>query len=83
MDVLDAAYTGVTGRFSDQGTEAETLSELWNASLIGSPEDLTAEIGRYLDAGCSYFEMKFIYNTVDHLLEQMAMFASEVVPNFR
>jgi probable F420-dependent oxidoreductase len=83
MDVFDVGYRGVTGRFSEQGTSADTVSEIWQASLIGSPEDLTEEIAQYLDAGCTYFEMKFIYHTIEDLLEQMAMFSEEVAPAFR
>lgn len=53
------------------------------AGLIGSPEQLTEKIRRYVDAGVNHYEMKFIYHTVDHLAEQLELFASEVMPNFR
>lgn len=53
------------------------------AGLIGSPESLTEKIAAYVDVGVKHYEMKFIYHTVDHLLEQLEMFSTEVTPNFR
>lgn len=52
------------------------------AGLIGSPEELNEKIGRYVDAGVNHYEMKFIYHTVEHLSEQLELFAKEIMPNF-
>ena len=53
------------------------------AGLIGSPAQLSEKIGSYVDAGVSHYEMKFIYHTVDHLAEQLELFAKDVMPEFR
>ena len=55
---------------------------MWNSSLIGSSESVTARIAEYLEAGCTAFEMKFIYHNVDHMIEQWTQFTEEVAPNF-
>ena len=50
----------------------------WVAQTI-SPK----RIARYVDAGVNHYEMKFVYHSVDHLLEQLEHFASAVMPTFR
>lgn len=53
------------------------------AGLIGSGESISEKIAQYVDVGVKHYEMKFIYHTVDHLIEQLEQFAAEVTPNFR
>lgn len=60
-----------------------TQEAILNAGLIGSADDIGEKIARYVEAGVNHFEMKFIYHTVDHLLEQLEQFASAVTPAFR
>jgi alkanesulfonate monooxygenase SsuD/methylene tetrahydromethanopterin reductase-like flavin-dependent oxidoreductase (luciferase family) len=59
-----------------------TPEKIAQAGLIGSPEQLTEKISRYVEAGVNHYEMKFIYHTVDHLREQLELFAEEVAPHF-
>ena len=79
---FEEGYEGTTGAFADEGKRADVLTEIWNSSMIGSPESVTGQIQDYLDAGCTVFELKFIYHTVDHLVEQWERFMTEVAPNF-
>ncbi len=60
-----------------------TQEAILNAGLIGSADDIGEKIARYVEAGVNHYEMKFIYHTVDHLLEQLEHFASAVTPAFR
>jgi len=60
-----------------------TQEAIANAGLIGSADDVGEKIARYVEAGVNHYEMKFIYHTVDHLLEQLEQFASAVTPAFR
>ncbi len=60
-----------------------TQEAIANAGLIGSADDVGEKIARYVEAGVNHYEMKFIYHTVDHLLEQLEQFASAVTPTFR
>ena len=60
-----------------------TQEAILNAGLIGSADDVGEKIARYVDAGVNHYEMKFIYHTVDHLLEQLEQFASGITPAFR
>mgnify|MGYP006097411593 FL=1 len=79
---FEEGYEGTTGILSESGKSADMLAEIWNSSLIGSPEDVGDEIERYIEAGCTAFEMKFIYQSVDQLIEQWDRFQSEVAPRF-
>lgn len=80
MLAFEEGYAGTTGIFADEGERADTLQEIWNSSLIGSAESVAERINQYLESGCTAFEMKFIYHTVDHLVEQWDRFFAEVVP---
>ena len=78
MGVFEEGYAGTTGAFSDGQTSA--LDEIWASSLVGSPSDVVDRIGEFVDAGCTVFELKFIYHDIDDLLGQLRMFADEVAP---
>ncbi len=56
-----------------------TLEFLETVSLIGSPEEVRNKIREYRSAGVSHFEIKFIYPTIERLLEMMALFSEEVL----
>lgn len=96
FDIATEVYVCV-GRTSEeaQGNSARTLGVLTEgfaddatpdaikaAGLIGSPEELREKLGRYVEAGVKHYEMKFVYHTVDHLLEQLQLFREEVMPDF-
>ncbi len=57
-------------------------SRLRGSSLIGSVEEVRETVGRYIGGGVTHFEMKFIYQSVDHLLDQLHLFSEEVLPAF-
>jgi alkanesulfonate monooxygenase SsuD/methylene tetrahydromethanopterin reductase-like flavin-dependent oxidoreductase (luciferase family) len=80
MLAFEEGYAGTTGIFSDEGKKADTLKEIWDSSLIGSPASVAERINEYLEAGCTAFEMKFIYHSVDHQIDQWEQFCAEVVP---
>jgi alkanesulfonate monooxygenase SsuD/methylene tetrahydromethanopterin reductase-like flavin-dependent oxidoreductase (luciferase family) len=83
MLAFEEGYAGTTGLFAAEANQADTLAEIWNASLIGSPESVGERISQYLSSGCTAFEMKFIYHSIDHLIEQWEMFWNEVAPSVR
>lgn len=56
-----------------------TLEFLEKVSLIGSPEEIREKVHAYANAGVSHFEIKFIYPTIERLLETMQLFADEIL----
>jgi len=57
-------------------------SRIRRASLIGSTEEVSEAVRRYVDGGVTHFEMKFIYQSIDHLVDQMQLFQEEIMPAF-
>ncbi|MHB8565827.1 MAG: LLM class flavin-dependent oxidoreductase [Nitrososphaerales archaeon] len=51
-------------------------------SLVGTPQEINEKIRKYAAAGVNYYEMKFIYQSMDHFKEQLELFSTEVIPNF-
>jgi alkanesulfonate monooxygenase SsuD/methylene tetrahydromethanopterin reductase-like flavin-dependent oxidoreductase (luciferase family) len=49
---------------------------------IGTPEEIRALVRSYVDAGSDWFDIFFIHRTYDALLEEMRIFADEVIPAF-
>ncbi len=82
MLAFEEGYAGTTGIHISAQERTDTLEAIWASSLIGSPDDVAHQIRNYLDSGCTAFEMKFIYHSVDHLIEQWTRFQEEVAPNF-
>ena len=80
MLAFEEGYAGTTGIFSDAGQKTDTLNEIWASSLIGSSDSVAERINEYLESGCTAFEMKFIYHSVDHQIEQWQRFCDEVLP---
>lgn len=52
-------------------------------ALIGGTEEIIDRIGNMVDVGVSHFEIKFIYQNISHLLDQLEQFSSEVCSKFR
>lgn len=57
-----------------------TIEGLLEYTLIGSPEEVIEKVEAYAEAGVEHFELKFVYHSVSHLLEQMELFSREVMP---
>jgi alkanesulfonate monooxygenase SsuD/methylene tetrahydromethanopterin reductase-like flavin-dependent oxidoreductase (luciferase family) len=51
-------------------------------NFIGSVEDVSKRLSQYEEAGANYAEFKFISNTLDDMLGQMSLIASEIIPQF-
>jgi probable F420-dependent oxidoreductase len=60
-----------------------TPTAVLDAGLIGSPQEVNEKLDRYIKAGVRHYEMKFIYRSVDHLLEQLDLFSREIMPAHR
>lgn len=83
MLAFEEGYAGTTGGFADAGKRSDTLKEIWNSSLVGSTDWVIEEMQRYLQAGCTAFELKFIYHSLDQLIEQWERFMADVAPHLR
>lgn len=84
MGAFEEGYAGTTGGVEGKrdAEATDTMDAIWASSLIGSVDAVGEEIRRYVDAGCTFFELKFIYHTLSHLEEQLQMFAEGIAPAF-
>jgi hypothetical protein len=48
----------------------------------GTPDDICRLLQSYADAGSNWFDIFFIYRDFDQLLDQLRLFAREVIPAF-
>ena len=71
------------GALPDGYDYSATHEAIAAAGLVGTADDIGEKIARYVESGVNHYEMKFIYHTVDHLLEQLEHFASAIMPAFR
>ena len=76
-------YSGVPAHADLAKANPDFLAQAWSTSLVGTPEDINAEVRRYVEAGCGAFELKFIYHDIDHLSTQMREFAQGVMTQVR
>lgn len=60
-----------------------TAAAIEAAGLIGSPEEIGEKLGRYVEAGVRCYEMKFIYHSINDYIDQMRIFADQVIPAHR
>jgi alkanesulfonate monooxygenase SsuD/methylene tetrahydromethanopterin reductase-like flavin-dependent oxidoreductase (luciferase family) len=61
----------------------ETGAKHHNATVpAGTPDDICRLLQSYVDAGSTWFDIFFIHPDFDSLLDQMRLFAHEVMPAF-
>jgi alkanesulfonate monooxygenase SsuD/methylene tetrahydromethanopterin reductase-like flavin-dependent oxidoreductase (luciferase family) len=65
--------------FADDATPAAIEA----AGLIGSGDQIREKLEKYVAAGVTHYEMKFIYQSIAHLEEQLGLFREQVIPAFR
>lgn len=51
--------------------------------IFGSVEDVKRRVAEFVEAGVTHFELKLIYSTVDDLVDQMTLWAEEIIPLYR
>jgi alkanesulfonate monooxygenase SsuD/methylene tetrahydromethanopterin reductase-like flavin-dependent oxidoreductase (luciferase family) len=82
MEAFEEGYAGTTGLMAEDQAQTDALEEIWKSSLVGSPEDVRDEVQHYVEAGCTFFELKFMYHSIDHLVEQLRTFSERVAQHF-
>ena len=60
-----------------------TPTAIQATGLVGSPDEIVAKLQEYVAAGVGHYEMKFVYPSVDQLVEQLQLFSESVIPAFR
>lgn len=59
------------------------VEQFMTANLLGTPDDISRQIERLAQLGVSHLcGLIFVGNTVDEMLDQIRMFAQDVIPSF-
>ncbi|WP_165555586.1 LLM class flavin-dependent oxidoreductase [Kribbella pittospori] len=53
-----------------------------DGNLVGTPDQVCAQLEAFAEAGLDHFSASFVGNTVDELLDQLQVFADQVLPAF-
>lgn len=63
-------------------SEAAVLAQYRAGNLLGSPDDVVRQLRVFQRAGVSHMGIIFLGNTTDELLNDMDLFARQVIPTF-
>jgi alkanesulfonate monooxygenase SsuD/methylene tetrahydromethanopterin reductase-like flavin-dependent oxidoreductase (luciferase family) len=69
--------------FTEGFQTSPEIDRLMSSSFCGSPKEVCEQFDRFVKAGVTVFELKFIYHSIDDLIGQMKLFQAEVAPHFR
>ena len=70
----DAMRDALGHRFEDDDA-------LFAATFAGTPDEVRAHMQRYVDAGVTTFDLKYIPLTLGSTVSQMRLMAAEVLPS--
>ncbi len=70
-----------TVRTLTAGFTVSSFEQAVETSAIGSIDEVTRTVNSYAAVGVTHLEMKPIYKSVNHMLEQMHMLSEEVFPH--
>jgi alkanesulfonate monooxygenase SsuD/methylene tetrahydromethanopterin reductase-like flavin-dependent oxidoreductase (luciferase family) len=70
-------YTGFMQGLGDSGAQQHIANV-----PAGTPDEIRALLAAYADAGSNWFDIFFIHRTFDALIDEMRLFADEVIPAF-
>jgi hypothetical protein len=62
---------------------AASLERALVLSAVGSPSDVSEQLSRLVQAGCGYFELRFICHDMRSYLEMVERVGRDVVPQLR
>jgi probable F420-dependent oxidoreductase len=51
--------------------------------IFGSIDDVRRRVQEFVDAGVTHFELKLLYSSLDELIDQMQLWADQIIPEFR
>ena len=63
-------------------SEEASMSRYVGGNLLGSPKEVAEQLRPYAAAGIEHFGLVFIGNDLSELLEDIELFAGDVMPRF-
>jgi probable F420-dependent oxidoreductase len=72
----------LTNQITPSASSLADLKTIQERTMVGSSGTLIEQAQRFAREGVSHFELKFVYSTLEDLLNQMRLFSKEVIPSF-
>lgn len=81
-DALEMALPTIQESSQTYERDVDNVQFALDRHIIGSVDDVKRRVDEYVEAGVDHFEMKVIYPTIESHLEQMEMWAKEILPHY-
>lgn len=81
-DALRKVSQTLTNQITPSASALSDLNTIQQRTMVGSSATLIEQAQRFVQEGVSHFELKFVYSTLEDLVNQMRLFAKEVIPSF-
>jgi probable F420-dependent oxidoreductase len=82
-EALERALPTIRTSSKTYERDVDNIQFALDRHIIGSVDDVCRRVEEFVEAGVTHFELKLLYSTMEELLQQMDLFANEVVPKFR
>jgi probable F420-dependent oxidoreductase len=80
---LDRAVRTVRASSKTYERDVDDVRFALDRHIFGSVDDVVRRVDEFVAAGVTHFELKLIYATIDELVDQMQLWAEQVMPRFR
>jgi probable F420-dependent oxidoreductase len=81
-DALARALPTVRASSMTYERDVDDIQFALDRHIFGSVEDVRRRVDEFVEAGVEHLELKFLYATMDELLDQMTLWAEEILPHY-
>jgi probable F420-dependent oxidoreductase len=81
-DALARALPTVRTSSTTYERDVDDIQFALDRHIFGSVEDVRRRVDEFVEAGVEHFELKFLYATMDELIDQMVLWAEEIIPHY-
>lgn len=82
-EALDRALPTVQASRNTYERDVDDMQFALDRHIFGSVDDVSARVEEFVAAGVTHFELKLLYSTMDELIEQMSLWATHILPQYR
>ncbi len=81
-DALELALPTIQESSQTYERDVDTIQFALDRHIIGSVDDVRRRVEEFVEAGVRHFELKLIYPSMEKQLEQMELWAKEIIPQY-
>lgn len=80
---LDRALPTVRASSKTYERDVDDIQFALDRHIFGSVDDVKRRVAEFVAVGVTHFELKLLYSSIDELIEQMALWANQIIPEYR